>query len=160
MVGGFDEDNLPVDFNDVDFCLRVSEQGLHVLFTPHAKLYHHESKTRVSHQDNTAEAERFALEVSWMQERWFAKLTSDPYYSPNYSLGLPGHDLAWPPRLNMTDLPRHEVPNLNLYVTHSNPERAEMIVRTMGKTPHTLDTLAFDAASFRGNSEHQSSTIK
>jgi len=146
-VGGFDEENLPVDFNDIDLCLRVCEQGLHVLFTPHAKLYHHESKTRVSHRDNSAEAERFTLEVQWMQARWFAVLTNDPYYSPNFSLGLPGYALAWPPRLNMSALRRPEVPNLNLYVTHSNPERAESIVRTMGKTPHTLDTLACDIAS-------------
>ena len=146
-VGGFDEENLPVDFNDVDFCLRVSEKGMHVLFTPHAKLYHHESKTRASHKDNTAESERFALEVQWMQERWFAMLNNDPYYSPNYSLGLPTHTLAWPPRSSMPSLPRHEVPNLNLYVTHSNPERAKAIVKTMGRTPQTLDTLACENVS-------------
>lgn len=140
-AGGFDEDNLPVDFNDVDLCMRTSEAGLGILFTPYAKLYHHESKTRVSHKENTMEAERFSLEVQWMQERWFTALANDPFYSPNYSLGLPGYGLAWPPRINKPDERRPEIPNLDLYVTHSNPQRAESIVKTMGRTPHTLSKL-------------------
>jgi GT2 family glycosyltransferase len=146
-VGGFDEDNLPVDFNDVDLCLRVSEAGLGILFTPQAKLYHHESKTRVSHKANTAEAERFALEVQWMQERWFSSLTDDPYYSPNHSLGLPGYKLSWPPRERTLSVYQQEVPNLDLYVTHSNLNRAKTIVKTMGKAPHTLSKLAHDIST-------------
>jgi len=142
-VGGFDEENLPVDFNDVDLCLRVSEAGFGILFSPHAKLYHHESKSRVSHKDNTAEAERFSLEVQWMQERWFAYLSGDPYYSLNYSLGLPGYKLSCPPRENTQRVYEQEVPNLDLYVTHSNLNRAEAIVRTMGKTPYSLSNLAY-----------------
>jgi O-antigen biosynthesis protein len=39
-VGGFDEVNLPVAFNDVDLCLRIGERGYAVVWTPHAELYH------------------------------------------------------------------------------------------------------------------------
>lgn len=140
-AGGFDEDNLPVDFNDVDLCMRVSESGLGVLFTPHARLYHHESKTRISHVHDSTEAERFSLEVQWMQERWFNALGNDPFYSPNYSLGLPGYALAWPPRKDKTRAPVPPTPNLDLYVSQKNPQRAESIVRTMGRTPGTLNRL-------------------
>ncbi len=45
-VGGLDEENLSVQFNDVDLCLRISEQGYYIVCTPHAELYHHESVSR------------------------------------------------------------------------------------------------------------------
>ena len=44
-VGGFDE-AFAVEFNDVDFCLRVSEAGYYNLCLPHVRLYHHEALTR------------------------------------------------------------------------------------------------------------------
>ena len=39
-VGGLDERNLPVAFNDVDFCLRVRAKGYRNVWTPHAELFH------------------------------------------------------------------------------------------------------------------------
>ena len=44
--GGLDEVNLAVDYNDIDFCLRIRRAGYRVVWTPHAQLYHHESATR------------------------------------------------------------------------------------------------------------------
>ena len=44
-LGGFDE-NLPNNFNDVDFCLRLRERGWQVIWTPYADLIHHESASR------------------------------------------------------------------------------------------------------------------
>src|SRR5690606_26085614 len=40
-VGGLDEE-LQVAFNDIDFCLRLREAGYRNLWTPFARLYHHE----------------------------------------------------------------------------------------------------------------------
>ena len=45
-VGGFDEENLTIAFNDVDFCLRLHEAGYRNIWTPYALLYHYESKSR------------------------------------------------------------------------------------------------------------------
>ena len=45
-MGGLDEVNLKVAYNDVDFCLRVREAGYRNVWTPYAELYHHESATR------------------------------------------------------------------------------------------------------------------
>jgi GT2 family glycosyltransferase len=146
-AGGFDEENLPVDFNDVDLCLRVSQLGLATLFTPHVALYHFESKTRESHQADPEQAERFEQEVLWMQLRWFDTLTRDPYYSRNYSLGLPGFKLAWPPRRPLVRAALPEVPNLHQYATHSNTERAAEVVRSMGRTPNSLSAIRYPAAS-------------
>ncbi|MBY0456419.1 MAG: glycosyltransferase family 2 protein [Gemmataceae bacterium] len=44
-VGGFDE-NLPLTFNDVDFCRRVRAIGRKVLVTPRARLIHYEGLSR------------------------------------------------------------------------------------------------------------------
>ncbi|MFZ0616826.1 MAG: glycosyltransferase family 2 protein [Chthoniobacterales bacterium] len=45
-LGGLDEVNFPVAFNDTDYCLRVREAGQGVICTPRARLLHHEMKTR------------------------------------------------------------------------------------------------------------------
>ena len=45
-VGGFNERDLPVAWNDVDYCLRLREQRYRVVFTPYALLYHRESQCR------------------------------------------------------------------------------------------------------------------
>lgn len=45
LLGGMDE-NLPYDFNDVDYCLRCKKAGYRVLYNPQAEAIHHESVTR------------------------------------------------------------------------------------------------------------------
>ena len=83
-VNGLTED-LKVAFNDVDFCLKVREAGYTNLWTPYAKLYHHESVSRG--EENTPEKQkRFLREVRYMQQKWGNKLDKDPFYSPNLSL--------------------------------------------------------------------------
>jgi GT2 family glycosyltransferase len=84
-VGGLDEENLKVAFNDVDFCLKVREAGYRNLWTPFAELYHHESKSR-GHEDTPEKQARFEKEVLWMKKKWGSNLTNDPYYSPNLTL--------------------------------------------------------------------------
>ena len=42
-VGGMDEVLFPVNFNDVDYCLKLRARGQSIVFTPHAKLLHLES---------------------------------------------------------------------------------------------------------------------
>jgi GT2 family glycosyltransferase len=81
QVGGFDE-RMAVDFNDVDFCLRVRAAGYRIVFTPYARLYHHESASfgsRVQDPRDTAA----------MRAIWGASLDDDPYYNPNLSRDFP-----------------------------------------------------------------------
>ena len=78
-VGGLDEENLRVSFNDVDLCLRIRERGYLVVYTPHARLYHHESASR-GKKDYPAES-------LYMLKRWEGPLDKDPYYNPNFSRG-------------------------------------------------------------------------
>lgn len=96
-VGGLNEQELKVAFNDVDFCLRLREAGLRNVWTPYAELFHHESATRG--QDLSPERQaRFNREVRYMLERWNGLLQNDPAYNPNLTLGADDFSLAWPPR--------------------------------------------------------------
>ena len=45
-IGGFDEVRLPVEYNDIDLCLRLAERGYRSVFEPRARLMHRESATR------------------------------------------------------------------------------------------------------------------
>jgi GT2 family glycosyltransferase len=81
-VGGFDEKNLTIAFNDVDLCLKVREAGYRNLWTPYAELYHHESLSR-GHEDSPEKIQRFASEIHHMKEKWLDKLLIDPYYNEN-----------------------------------------------------------------------------
>jgi GT2 family glycosyltransferase len=84
-VGGFDEKNLAVAFNDVDFCIRVREAGYRIIWTPHAELYHYESVSRGV--DTTPEkSARFLAEIKHMRAKWSEILDNDPFYNPNLSL--------------------------------------------------------------------------
>lgn len=82
QVGGLDEENLKIAFNDVDFCLKVREAGYRNLWTPYAELYHHESISR-GNEDTPEKQARFRKEVEFMQSKWGDALKLDPYYSPN-----------------------------------------------------------------------------
>lgn len=87
-VGGLDEQNLPVAFNDVDFCLRVAERGYRNLWTPFAQLYHLESVSR-GFDTSGEKAARFARESLYMQRRWGTKGYADPFFNPNLDLSDP-----------------------------------------------------------------------
>jgi len=97
-LGGFDEENLGVSFNDIDFCLRLTQRGYRVIWTPYANLIHHESATR-GHRRTEEEQADFLRAASYMQRTWPEELLHDPFYNPNFSIDPPGFELAFPPRL-------------------------------------------------------------
>jgi GT2 family glycosyltransferase len=97
-VGGMDELRFPVNFNDVDYCLKLRAAGKRIVFTPHARLLHLESASRGTDTapDRTA---RFEGELRALRARWGECLINDPYYNPMLSLDrVPFSALAWPPR--------------------------------------------------------------
>ncbi|MBM3549885.1 MAG: glycosyltransferase family 2 protein [Alphaproteobacteria bacterium] len=96
-VGGLDEVNLKVAFNDVDLCLKVTEKGYRILWTPEATLYHWESKSRGNDLSSQHFA-RFQAEVAHMRERWGPRLDRDPFHNPNLSLSTAHPVMAFPPR--------------------------------------------------------------
>lgn len=96
-VGGFNEVDLKVAFNDVDFCLKVLAAGYRNVWTPYADLYHHESATR-GVEDTPEKVERFNREAGYMYKRWETQTKPDPAYNVNLTLNSEDFSLAWPPR--------------------------------------------------------------
>jgi GT2 family glycosyltransferase len=88
-LGGFDE-AFAIDFNDVDYCLRLLQGGWRVVYTPYAELFHHESVTRAGSS---------LADWNLMQERWASRLRRDPYYSPHFAADNPDYEInpAAPP---------------------------------------------------------------
>ena len=73
-VGGFTTE-LPMDYNDVDFCLKVRATGRRIIWSPWAAWYHFESQTRLRGVSSEAR--------DWIAARWGAEIARDPYYNPN-----------------------------------------------------------------------------
>jgi glycosyltransferase involved in cell wall biosynthesis len=84
-VGGLEENGLRVAFNDVDFCLKVREAGYRNLWTPHAELFHYESKSRGA-EDTPEKKARFKGEIEFIKNKWGEQLQRDPYYSEHLTL--------------------------------------------------------------------------
>ena len=84
-VGGLDE-GFAVACNDVDLCLRIRQAGYLIVWTPFAKAYHYESKTR-GYEDTPEKKKRFEGELARFRERWADfLLQGDPYYNKNLTL--------------------------------------------------------------------------
>lgn len=97
-AGGFDEENLKVAYNDVDFCLKVRELGYKNIWTPFAQLIHYESLSRGSDLDGTNFI-RFKKEHSYMLSKWKDAITDDPFFNPNLGHDTRTNQLAFPPRV-------------------------------------------------------------
>ncbi len=83
-LAGLDEVNLPLSYNDVDFCLRARAAGHQIVYTPEAKLLHFESATRGGSDASVG--------YLYVRRRWREALARDPYYNPN--LTLAGEDFG------------------------------------------------------------------
>ena len=84
-VGGFEETDFAITLNDVDFCLKIREKGQLIVYTPYAKLYHYESKSRGG-ESTKAKKQRAMQEVKTFRQKWAHLIEKgDPYYNPNLS---------------------------------------------------------------------------
>ena len=75
-VGGYSEE-LAVSFNDVDFCHKIRELDLTVVYAPQAELIHMESLSCTRSGANIKE-------LSWFITRWAQKLIYDPFYNERF----------------------------------------------------------------------------
>jgi O-antigen biosynthesis protein len=97
-VGGLNESDLRIAFNDMDLCLRILDAGYRNVWTPHADLYHVESASR-GYEDTPEKQARFRKEIQYMRKQWGPRLDSDPAYNPNLTLTGDPFGLAVEPRL-------------------------------------------------------------
>lgn len=83
-LNGFDEVLFPITFNDVDLCLKIRKAGYLIVYTPFAKLYHYESKSRGSDAE-PEKLKRYLAEQQRYQHKWAGFFENgDPYYHPNF----------------------------------------------------------------------------
>ena len=82
-VGGFDADNLPVDLNDIDLCLRIAERGWVNLWVPDATLIHVQSATRGSGGDAF---QKYSREKAYFVTRWSESIRDDRFFHPAIDL--------------------------------------------------------------------------
>jgi GT2 family glycosyltransferase len=72
---------LPVNYNDMDYCLKMRSKGHRAVYDPDLVMYHFESSSR------STEVEEW--EKDRLQERWLPLIAVDPYSNPNLRHGAP-----------------------------------------------------------------------
>ncbi|HLW67534.1 MAG TPA: glycosyltransferase [Gemmataceae bacterium] len=70
-VAGFDE-SMPLNFNDIDLCLKIRGTGRRIVYTPYAQLLHYESASKTG---------CFPEELEAFVQRWGEQMSHDPYYN-------------------------------------------------------------------------------
>lgn len=84
-VGGFEEE-LAVEWNDVDFCLKLRAKGYLNYYTPYVELYHYESLSRGGN-DSVEAMTRAHEEKAFLNARWARQyVEGDPYLNRNLSI--------------------------------------------------------------------------
>jgi GT2 family glycosyltransferase len=82
-VGGFDAENLPIDLNDIDLCLRVAERGWTNVWAADAVLTHVQSASRGIERNPF---DLYRQERTYFIQRWAEAIRDDPYFHPGFSL--------------------------------------------------------------------------
>jgi len=77
LLDGFDEKNLPISNNDVDYCLRLIKNKYKIIFTPKSKLFHLESKSRSS-DTSSKNIKRYKSELSYIRKKF---KSNDKFYN-------------------------------------------------------------------------------
>jgi GT2 family glycosyltransferase len=96
-VGGLDERNFPVAYNDIDFCLRLGDLGYRHVCTPFAELFHLESVSR-GYADSPEKQAEGRRELLTFNAFWEPVLESDLYHNPNLLYSWDSAEYAAPPR--------------------------------------------------------------
>jgi GT2 family glycosyltransferase len=79
-LGGFTTE-LPVNYNDADYCLKAWASGRRIVYDPDLAMYHFESSSRSSEVED--------WEKEWLKDRWLPRIARDPYSNPNLRRGEP-----------------------------------------------------------------------
>jgi GT2 family glycosyltransferase len=79
----------PVNYNDMDYCLKLIADGRRVVYDPDTILYHFESSSRTTDVED--------WEKEQLRARWLAITSVDPYSNPHLKYGIPrlSSPFAW-----------------------------------------------------------------
>jgi O-antigen biosynthesis protein len=79
-VGGLDT-GFPLNYNDMDYCLKLGANGLRTVYDPDTVLHHFESSSRSDEVEDWEKRE--------LVDRWSARTATDPSTSPKLRHGTP-----------------------------------------------------------------------
>jgi O-antigen biosynthesis protein len=79
-LGGFDEAVFKITFNDIDYCMRATANGLAVVYTPFATMLHFESVSRGVGTPSPGVDD----ELAGFRSRWKDALRHDIYYNAHF----------------------------------------------------------------------------
>jgi O-antigen biosynthesis protein len=93
-VGGFSLD-FPMNYNDMDYCLKLIASGRRNVYDPDTVLYHFESSSRSTDVED--------WEKDTLRERWLARTVVDPSTNPHLRHGMPrlSAPFAWMKRRHL-----------------------------------------------------------
>lgn len=88
QLGGLSDD-FPVNYNDVDYCLRLRRLGKRTVYDPDLRMFHFESSSRSSAVNE--------WEKRLFRERWLPFTDPDPYSNPQllHELPRPSAKFSW-----------------------------------------------------------------
>jgi GT2 family glycosyltransferase len=115
FVGGFDEEFV-VNYSDVDLCLRIRNSGWRIVYTPDARLLHHES---YSHQRRIPRRDFERASELWSANGY---LQGDPYFNSSLSYMNPRPDYRRMESDNPSDLNKRLMRRLPRKVTLTLPD--------------------------------------
>jgi len=81
-IGGMDE-NLDVEYNDIDFCLKLMQQGLYNVYLPDINIIHFESATRGHPFKSLASWKKHVDNLNYFKNKWAKYIEQDPYWNSN-----------------------------------------------------------------------------
>ncbi|HEX3360156.1 MAG TPA: glycosyltransferase [Solirubrobacterales bacterium] len=87
-AGGFSSE-FPMNYNDMDYCLKLRADGLRVVYDPDTILYHFESSSRATDVED--------WEKDQLRARWLPMTANDPFSNPQMKYGVPrlSSPFAW-----------------------------------------------------------------
>jgi GT2 family glycosyltransferase len=87
-VGGLSA-TFPVNYNDMDYCLKLVADGMRIVYDPDTILYHFESSSRSTEVED--------WEKDQLRGRWLPICGIDPFSNPNLKYGIPrlSSPFAW-----------------------------------------------------------------
>jgi O-antigen biosynthesis protein len=91
QAGGFDEVNLPISYNDIDFCLKLRSLGYRNIYTSFARMVHHESVSRAEMEKESARKDAATEEARIVLNRWPDEFKRDAFFNPNLTT-----EIEWP----------------------------------------------------------------
>lgn len=106
-VGGLDEGDFKVAFNDIDFCLKLDDAGYRNVYTPFAEMSHHESASRGEDEKTAVGKERATRETMLLRQKWQSYCEADPAFNVNLSMVHEDGSLSFPPRIGEWQARRH-----------------------------------------------------